>query len=334
MSTLLSFSTRTTSRGLLMMVAYGLTASTVEAGNGPWTMRITPQATLSSYNQSELRDTFFNAGVFLSGDYLEKSAFTLGYNYNRIEGKNNNPEGFEYVEENVIYLSGSLHRYPDSLPGKLTLRLDGYGIQDKARYSALPDVPDHGNPGVARGAGTNSKATIGVISPIVSFINYRKTYALDLGYTFSSYDIEDGVDYQVHQLTPTAGFALGGQADWLQLRGYFIHLSDGSVAEGKTNSAALEIKWTHWFGPRAPLKLHSLGVNALAGKRLLAVDPDAATVFSLADQQNGSLALNSSWKPAPRTSLMLQIGYDLYTNLRLNNDYNSSYVYFNLSQQW
>ena len=42
------------------------------------------------------------------------------------------------------------------------------------------------------------------------------------------------------------------------------------------------------------LGLHSVGVNALVGERFLAVDPDAAVVYTLADEQQGSIALNGS----------------------------------------
>ncbi len=44
--------------------------------------------------------------------------------------------------------------------------------------------------------------------------------------------------------------------------------------------------------------------------------------------------MNAVWEPGEQTSLMLQAGYDQYENRALNNDYDGSYIYFNLSQQW
>lgn len=295
--------------------------SNVAAQSTPdeWEMTATAQAVVGSYSGSDLRDSFFAAGFFFGGDYLEKGGFAVGYNHTEVDGKGASPGDFDTLKEDTFYLSGKILSYPDSLPGKLTWRLDAYFIQNEAEGKGLAGQGD---------------ADIGVANPVISYINHDKTRAFDLGYAYSNYDY-DGLDgYQAHQLTPTMGFAFGGQSNWVQLRGYFIHLSDDDVNDGNNDTVALEVKWTHWFGPDAFLRLHSAGLNVLVGERFLAVDADTAVVFTLADEQQGSIALNGVWKPGEQTSLMLQAGYDQYENRALNNDYDGSYIYLNLSQQW
>lgn len=297
------------------------------AASDAWEMRATGQAVVGSYGGSDLRDSLYAAGIFFGGDYLEQGGFTVGYNYTEVEGKADNPGDFDTLEENTFYLGGRLHSYPDGLGGKLTWRLDGYLIKDEA------DVK--GGTGEEGADGTVwVDGDIDVLNPIVAFINNEKTLAYDLGYAYSNYDFDGFDDYQAHQLTPTVGFALGGPSNWVQLRGYFIHLSEDGVNDGNSDTAALEAKWTHWFGPGALLGLHSVGVNALVGERFLAVDPDAAVVYTLADEQQGSIALNGSWKLGEQTSVMLQVGYDQYENRVLNDDYDAAYLYLNLSHSW
>ena len=308
----------------LSTLLVGVCAVPAAVASDEWDMQATGQAVVGSYSSSDLRDSLYAAGVFISGDYLEKGGFTLGYNYTEVDGKADNPGDFDTLEENTFYLGGRLHSYPDKLGGKLTWRLDGYLIEDDA------DVKGGGG----QDGTIWADGDIGVLNPIVSFINNEKTRAYDLGYAYSNYDFDGFDDYQAHQLTPTVGFAVGGSANWVQLRGYFIHLSEDDVNDGNSDTAALEAKWTHWFGPGALLGLHSVGVNALVGERFLAVDPDAAVVYTLADEQQGSIALNGSWKLGDQTSLMLQVGYDQYENRVLNDDYEAAYLYLNLSHSW
>ena len=322
MKTTTSLCDRLFARCVIFTARAGLTAAAAGAGPDEWKMRASGQAALGSYDGSDLRDNLFSAGFFIGGDYLEQGGFTLGYNYTEVEGNESNAGDFDTLEESTYYLSGKIHTYPDSLAGKLTWRLDGYLIRDEADVKGETDGTLW--PG----------ADIDVLNPVVGFINNEKSRAYELGYAYSNYDYDGFDDFQAHQFTPTFGFAAGGPANWVQLRGYFIHLSEDDLNDGNSDTAALEAKWTHWFEPNAPLGMHSVGVNALVGERFLAVDRDGAVVYSLADEQQGSIALNSSWKLGEQTLLMLQVGYDQYENRALDNDYDSAYLYLNLSTSW
>ncbi len=293
-------------------------AAAADPGTDRWSMRATAQAVAGSYNDSDLRDSLFGAGVFIAGDYLEQGGFAVGYNYTEVEGKGSGAGTFDTLEEDTYYLSGKLYSYPDRLPGRLSWRLDGYWIQDEADGDAL----------------VGADADIGVLNPIIGFTRHDKSLALDFGYAYSNYDYDGGDEFQAHQFTPTVGFPLGGPSDWLQLRGFFIHLSDDDANDGNGDTAALEAKWTHWLSADAPLGWHSVGVTAMLGERFLAVDPDAAVAFTLADEQQGSIALNSAFNLGANTRLMLQVGYEQYENRALSNDYDSLYVYINVSHGW
>jgi len=321
--------TRLVTACALCNAALGLAASAAAQSTDPWEMRATAQTVYGSYNDADLRDSLFGAGIFLGGDYLEKGGFTVGYTYTEVDGTGSGAGSFDTLEENAAYLSGKLHSYPDSLPGKLTWRLDTYFITD--------DSSGNGNNGNGNDGGSNNAgldADIGVANPIVSFLNNDKALGLDLGYAYSNYDYDGGNEFQAHQLTPTIGFAVGGPANWIQLRGYFINLSDDDLNDGNTDTVAVEAKWTHWFGPGAPLGLYSMGINLMGGERFLAVDPDAAVVYTLADEQQGAVGLNGVWKLGENTSLMLQGGYEQYENRVINNDYDSTYIYLNLTHKW
>jgi hypothetical protein len=310
---------------VLFNAALGLPVA-VAQDSDPWEMRMTAQTVYGSYNDADLRDSLFAAGFFIGGDYLEKGGFTVGYTYTEVDGKGSGAGTFDTLEEDTVYLSGKIHSYPDSLAGRLTWRLDGYLIKD--------DASGRGNNGNAGGNYAGGDADIGVVNPIVTFINNAKDLSFDLGYAYSNYDYDGGDEFQAHQVTPTVGFAVGGQANWIQLRGYYIHLSDDDVNDGNNDTVALEAKWTHWFGPSGPLGLHSVGLSGMLGERFLAVDSDAAVVYTLADEQQGTAALNGVWKLGEQTSLMLQGGYEQYENRVINNDYDSVYIYLNLSHKW
>jgi len=312
---------------LLLNAAFGLPVEAAE----PWEMRVAAQTVYGSYNDADLRDSLFGAGFFIGGDYLEKGGFTAGYTYTEVDGKGSGPGTFDTLEENAAYLSGKFHVYTDSLPGKVTWRLDAYYISDDASGTGNNGQGSDSSQGGGSSAGD---ADIGVANPIVSFLRNDKTLGFDLGYAYSDYDYDGGNEFQAQQLTPTIGFAFDGLANWVQLRGYYIHLSDDDVNDGNNDTVALEAKWTHWFGPSGPLGLHSVGLSGMLGERFLAVDSDAAVVYTLADEQQGSVALNGAWKLGEQTSLLLQGGYEQYENRVINNDYDSTYIYLNLSHKW
>lgn len=300
-----------------------------------WSVGVTPQYTYTKYKDSELKNSMHTLGIFLNADYLDDGAVLFGYNYSDTNGKANNAE----IEETSLFVSGRYYYYADFLPGKLSLRLDKFATTDKTIYETRR----------ASGMGQNQTTTttstsltdkIDAIYSEINFINFAKTLYFDVAYAKSEYDYDSNPNFtplrnnQVQQLNTTFGFAFNDRYDWLQTRGYFIRLDHGDNTAGVDHSDALELKWSHWFKQNGALRPHSATVQLLAGKRLFYLDPDAEFNSSVTDLQTRSVAAGLSWRISDNTQLLLLLGYERYTNLELNNEYSSQYLYTNLSTKW
>jgi hypothetical protein len=183
-----------------------------------WYMKSSGQMLLKNYSGSSQLDNLFGFGVFLNADYLERGGFSVGYNFNQTNYKSGLASGLQENNEKILFLSGRANFYPDPLPGKLTLRLDGYVGNDEMSFRAATPTP------VPMGGGSSQKTiTLSdefvVVYPMVSFLNYDKTFYADFGYAYSSYRSEDiGTDdIDINQWTPTLGFGFNRAYDWLQL---------------------------------------------------------------------------------------------------------------------
>ena len=161
-------------------------------------------------------------------------------------------------------------------------------------------------------------------------MNYAKTFYADLGYAYSEYD--GTTSTEVDQITPTIGFGWNESYDWLQLRGYFIKINESVPTYTDDQFNSLEAKYTHWFADSTSIDY--LRLSALLGERLLAVDPDAATIYSTADKQTGSIAASMQWKLSQTTNLLGLVSYNKYENQPLNDPYNSLLFYLNMQFQW
>lgn len=291
------------------------------------------QLLLKDYSGSARLDYLTGFGLYLQGDYLERGGFALGYYTNNTHYRSGSGGAPFEVNENVLFLSGRSSFTPDVLPGRLTLRLDGYAGVDEFRYRVTTPGP--------MGGGSSTRTTtlddeITAVNPMVSFLNYAKTFYLDLGYAYSSYRSDDASvdDIDITQWTPTLGFGFNRAYDWLQLRGYLITLSNSNRVADKDEISALEAKWTHWFTAESKLSLHSLQVAVLAGERIYAIDSDACSLCNVPDLQKGAFSIAVEWKPGEQTSVLLQGGYETYDDLLLKDQYSSAYLYGHVSRSW
>ena len=275
------------------------------AESADWQVKSDVQGSYGKYSGSINRKSLLSAGAIISADYLEKGGFSLGGNYTKLTfnaGSNLNQQS--------VY--GSIHYnvYLDALPGPLTLRLDGHGINNNDT--------------------TGNTDNVKVIAPQISFLNYSKTFYIDLGYARSSYKNNLTVD----QWTPTLGMGFNDGADWLQVRGYFIKPSNKLRAQNVSRTSAADVKWTHWLAPDAWLGLEKVQLAGLLGDRIYAVDGDAAGVYNLADIQKGSVSLALQWKLSQSLHLMLAGGNERYLDNTINDSYNNRYAYIDISTQW
>ena len=298
-------------------------------------MKSSGQLLFKSYSGSSQLENLTSFGIFLTGDYLERGGFTVGYSFDTLNYMPDLGSGRRNTYENVLFLSGKSNFYPDLLPGKITLRLDSYLGREKT-YSRI-NTPTPGPMG-----GGTSRQTITVddkfqaVNPMVSFLNNSKTFYADMGYAYSRYRSDDNStdDIDVYQWTPTLGFGFNRTYDWLQFRAYLINLSSSNRIGDQESTSALETKWTHWFSADAPLNLHSVRLSLLAGERVYTIDSDAGSLHNVADLQADSVSIGAEWKLSEQTDLLLQSGYEAYKNVMLNDRYSSVYMYIYLSSRW
>lgn len=317
-----------------MICCLGLMVGQVRSAEENWYWKGSGQLLVKSYNGSDQLDYLTGVGVFLTGDYLERGGFTVGYNFNNTDYKADLSSGQTETKENILFLSGKANFHPDQLPGRLTLRLDSYLGNDELSFQTTTTGSPMGGGSSTQTITVDDDFT--VVNPTVSFLNYAKTFYADVGFAYSSYRSDDDVtdDIDISQWTPTLGFGFNHAYDWLQLRAYLISLSSSNRVEDKDSTSALEAKWTHWFSANAPLNLHSARLTVLAGERLYAVDSDACSLCNVPDLQTGMVSIGAEWKLSELSSVFLQGGYESYKNLSLSDRYNSSYLFFYLSQNW
>lgn len=288
------------------LVTTVLAAQVVAADSQDWNFRLDLQGSYLPYSGSEFRDDLWNVGLFLTGEYRTGFGFTLGYNRDTLRYKH----GIKNIEQNTFF--GSVRRYIHSkpFPGTLTLRFDGYYIGN--------DDP------------TGLSDEGGIVAPMISYLTPDKNYYVDLGYTHSSY--KKGPN--LHQITPTFGMAMRGQYDWLQFRGYFVVSSNEARSQGRGTTAALEVKWYHYFKPGNFLRLHRIQITGIGGTRFFAVDPDTAVVYNLADVQEGGVSIGGLWKIGSGFHVQLFGGANWFKHRDLNDNYTAPYVYLNVGKRW
>lgn len=304
------------------------------ASTDDWQLHGTAQAFMQFYSGTSERDSMFNAGYYLMADYLDTSTIGAGYNYTIV-----NLSGNSDISEHLLYLTGRHSIFPDSLPGKVTFRLDGHLGRDTISTKSTTIAPS-GGMGGGKGKGgltvftsTISEDTdISAIQPMVSFINFNKSFYADLGYAFSKYDSTS--DITVTQLTPTVGFGWNDSYEWLQTRAYLIKLDEDVPAFKDDRFNSVEIKYTHWFSDAAAPRLTSTGVSLLAGDRVFAVDPDAGTIYSTSNRQTGSMSAFINWQYTSTISFTGLANYSHYSNDAAATDYTGWLLYFNLQHQW
>ncbi|MBI5331669.1 MAG: hypothetical protein HZB71_13790 [Betaproteobacteria bacterium] len=273
---------------------------------GDWSLNGEMNASGGTYSGSQLRDRVSGYGATLSADYLERGGLTLGLSRSFVKMK----PGSNDIKQSSVFTSGRMHLTPDSLPGRLTLRLDLHKVD---------------NDDVSR-----DTDEVSAYAPQVAWLSPDRQTYMDLGYAKSRYQN----NLKVTQYTPTFGKGLNDGADWMQFRAYLIDMSNAARAQGKSATFALESKWTHWFGPKGPIGLDNVRAGLLLGSRVYAVDPDGGSVSNLADSQRGDFNVAGEWKLGQSSSILAILGHGRFRNATLSNDYTLNYGYVSWSGKW
>ena len=330
------------------IVLMALLFSGLSWADGDWYSKAGVEALERTYSGSDYYDGLAGFGAYVSADYLEKASLIVGYNYNKRQYKSGSVGTPSDMKESIVFLGASGNYYLDSLPGKLTLRLDAYAGQDKYNNLSVPPIMGGGTQRVS------IKDNFTVLNPTVSFLNHAKTLYFDLGFAYSTYKLNDIANYNINithpkkniagasptdditvtQWTPTIGFGFNRAVDWLQFRSYLISYSSSNRVDFKGSTTALEAKWVHWFSSDPFLGLESASLILLTGERIYAVDSDSYSLYNFADMQKSSLAMNAKWKLENQLNVILQAGYENNEDIVEDSNYSSSYLFAQISKNW
>lgn len=300
-----------------------------------WYWKASGQLLLKGYQGSEQLAAFSGFAGFIAADYLERGGLKFGYHVARTAYRSGLGAAPQDVNGQIFYGSGHLNYFPDQLPGQLSVRLDAYLGRDDWQYETVTATPGPMGGGSQRKTFTEND-DYQALNPIVSFLNFSKTFYADLGYAVSSYHFSDSSVDNIHitQWAPTLGFGFNRNFDWLQLRAFLIELSSSNRIADTDSTSALELKWLHWFGPDAPLAMHGVHLSLLSGQRAYAVDSDACALCNTADLQTGLITVGAEWQLEQQFTVLLQAGQESYENTLLNDDYQSTYLYMSISHTW
>lgn len=289
-----------------------LCASSIGMAGDIWSQTTTLQMMVGDYVSCLTRNNLNSVGVIHAVDYRDRAGFALGWEYSHVDFAAV-PNTF-FTSTNIYgsnyYASGKVNFFPAKLPGKLTAKLDLYYVDNQDPSDFSDEVK--------------------VWSPQLLFLNHAKTFYLDLGYAHSRYK----VNLDMQQYTPTVGFGFNQGYEWVQLRGFLITPSNPSRVQGTRHTKALDTKWIHYFQPGHRLKPANVQLGYLWGKRIQAVDHDAASVYSLTDLQKDSMSLAAVWNLPRDFSLMLYGSRTFYRQRTLGDNYSSLVAYMNIAKKW
>lgn len=299
-----------------------------------WQLEQVFQTSFQNYEGTNDRKNAKNIGYKISASYLDSGRLSFGIDHTSVNLGNNAD-----VNEQLFFLSGEYRLYPDSLPGKITLRFDTYLGKDTLEYNLSSPPPTTPGPGPGPGFGKlkTNRAVVDAVKESIdinsyylhgAFINYKKTYYTDIGYAYSEYSATS--DTIAHQITPSVGMGWNNSYDWLLWRAYLIKLDEDSPAYGKEQFESLEIRYSHWLADEAESSIELIELTLMSGERVLAVDPYTTTIYSITDMQKTSLSSGIQWRLSKNTKSMAVIQYDQYQNITLSDNYESFLFYINI----
>ncbi len=290
---------------LSILTSIAVTAFSPPLFADTWVLKATPSITSGSYSGSQQRDKISEVGLMISGDYLEQGGVTVGYSNTQVNMKTTSA-----IKQDNYVVSGRMNYFPDALTGRLTLRLDGYTVNNNDA--------------------TGNTSNVTAYAPQISWLSSDGMLYADLGYAKSRYQNQ----LNASQFTPTIGFALNGGADWVQIRSYLISGLNPVRAANKSSTTALDANWTHYFAPESTFAPSTMSLGVSMGEKIYAVDMDAQSVSNLADLSKGGATVGLGWNIAKDTKLFVLAGQTKYSDVALNNNYKLNVGYANLTVAW
>ncbi len=295
------------SKSKILLLSIGISAmSQLAYAAEPWVVNASTSVTRGAYSGSVLREALTETGIMVAAESPDVGGVTVGYGKTWVQMKNTAPT----TNQNNLLLAGRVHIHPEVFSGRLTTRIDVHRITNNDA--------------------TGNTDNVKVLAPQVSWLSSNGSAYADMGFSRSNYENQ----LTVNQYTPTLGFGFNERAEWVQLRGYLIRGLNPSRAAGKSNTSAVNAKWTHFFASTSRMAPSSLTASITMGEQIYAVDMDAQSVSNLGDVNKGAASLGLTWNVAKSSTLMFLLGQSKFRNVALLNDYSLNVGYLNFSTSW
>lgn len=287
----------------------------------------TANISFESYLKANTLHGMYEASAFIDTTVESNSGVGIGYIHQN-QGLSNQDD----IVNDILYINAWHNWFPESLPGKINFTLNHYNGSDSSSQSNT--TPGNTN---SRPVSVSSfRDSLEIFNPVLSFINYSKTFYTDISFAQSKYtSTEISVNnLTVNQWSPAIGFSLNQQYDWIQLRAHSIDLSNDARTPGTSDTRAHSISWTHWYEKNQASKLSHTTVTLLNGERLYGVDHESRKIYNLTDMQTGSITFGATWKRNAQSDWYLYSGYEQYKDVANNEQYNSLFIYTGITNRW
>ncbi len=277
-----------------------------------WYVDAKANAHAGQYSGSSLRDGFYSGGALLNVDYIDIYSFAFAYNNVKIHFKDTGAGAYD-VNQDVLSGRFQYNFYNDTLAGKVTAQLVMHGVTNSAPVTLSDDIV--------------------IIAPKISYTSYGKDLSMGFEYTYSDY--AGNRNLVIQQYVPSIGFGFNKNSDWLQFDAYVIQSSNKRLSQGEDTLSAVRIKWQHWFEPSTIFSINNFFIDALAGKRIFAVDNKSFYIYNLEGIQQESVLLGFGWRPGEEFYVDVVAGAEKFTNkIIIDNEYSRQYLYISLSKHW
>jgi len=229
------------------------------------------RATGLAYSPEAEQERLGSGGVFLDMDFKSHGGFKFSFDSTAIDYRTATRK-----QENQGSFSGRFYLPLEEVPGKLIFRVDGL----RANYQE------------ASGVTRNLRATGFHVGYLSDLNPVMASFYLDLGFTLSNYQ----TGLQVDQWTPTLGFGLNDNYDWISLSLDHTTLRSALVPDWKEPHTSYQLGWSHFLKPGMALKPRSLRASLQLGEQVYGVDSEGGVANTLGHTQKGRWSVGLAWK--------------------------------------
>lgn len=251
-----------------------------------WQLGSSVTAVTGHYVNSQTMYNQRGLGVRMLGEKDQNWGFTVGLQSTQIDMTPITQKSTQN-QDNWL-LSGFVHMLPTNLPGRWTLQVDAYRVNNDASQSASSDVI--------------------AVAPKITWFSYYQPLKADFSYASSNYKNTAAI----HQFSSAIAYGFNDAKDWLQIRSYAINNLDPTSALGQSSTRAADLKFTHSLNRNVKWAPAAITLGLERGKRIYEVDMVSQTIYNLPMLNEGGENITASWNLSRKTNLNMQVSKTRY----------------------